>query len=100
MMKCVCLCFLGFLSQFMGSLCLYLNQHRNKRASQALFPQSTQTCASEPLAPIRTECKWTVLIEVSGSKAHASMFGESMFPVLQDWPCPKCVGYFTSFSES
>lgn len=77
-MKCVCL--QGFSSQFKRSVCLHPKQPQNTIAPQVLSPQSMQACASEPLASIRAENKWAVLIEVDGSEAHACVFGESVSP--------------------
>lgn len=82
-------CFVGFLGQLKGSMCLYLNQPQNTTDPQVLSPQSTQACASEPLASIRAENKWAVLIEVGGSEAHACVFGESMSPGHPALP-PSC----------
>jgi len=49
-------------------------------APQILSPQSMQVCASEPLASIRAEIKWAILIEVDGCEAHACMSGEPLSP--------------------
>lgn len=94
--------FYGIVSQFKVSSWLNLNQLRKMTAPQVLFPQSMQTCASEPLVSIRTEHKWVVLIEVSGSEALVCVFSESVscasrWTLQGTQPCPRCVGYFTSF---
>lgn len=67
----MCPCFRGFLSQFEGSVCLYLNQPQKMIAPQVLSLQSMLACASELLASIRAENKRAVLIEAGGSEAHA-----------------------------
>lgn len=59
-------------------MCFYLHEPQNMIAPQVLPPQITQACALEPLASIRAETKWSVLIEVSVSEAHACVLGESM----------------------
>lgn len=100
--KCLCIHSVGFLSQFKVSCWLNLSQLRKMSAPQVLFPQSMQTCASEPLVSIRTEHKWVVLIEVSGSEALVCVFSESVscasrWALQGTQPYPRRVGYFTSF---